>query len=114
MTRAALRSTATRAADSPAEAELVAAARSGDQQAFGRLVERYRNLACSVAYAITGSFVQSEELAQEALVLAWRRLPDLEEPYDFRAWLYRITQNVSRSSLRKRRELLLSEAGLKP
>jgi RNA polymerase sigma factor (sigma-70 family) len=69
------------------DAELVAATLSGDRRAFGRIVERYQRLLCSLAYSATGQLSQSEDLAQEAFVDAWRQLRDLREPEKLRPWL---------------------------
>lgn len=69
------------------DAELVAATLAGDRRAFGRIVERYQRLLCSLAYSSTGQLSQSEDLAQEAFVDAWRQLGHLREPEKLRPWL---------------------------
>ncbi|MEO6992976.1 MAG: RNA polymerase sigma factor [Lacunisphaera sp.] len=69
------------------DAELVAATLAGDRRAFGRIVERYQRLLCSLAYSATGELSQSEDLAQEAFVDGWRQLAGLREPEKLRAWL---------------------------
>ena len=69
------------------DAELVAASLAGDRAAFGRIVERYQRLLCSLAYSATGQLSQSEDLAQEAFVDAWRQLGALREPEKLRSWL---------------------------
>ena len=69
------------------DAELVAATLAGDRRAFGRIVERYQRLLCSLAYSATGQLSQSEDLAQEAFVDAWRQLGNLREPEKLRPWL---------------------------
>src|SRR5262245_54615238 len=87
-----------RCGDSAEDAALAAAARLGDHKAFGVLVARYQNLVCSIAYAITGSLSQSEEVAQETFIAAWRWLPRLKELERFRSWLCGITRNLSKRS----------------
>jgi RNA polymerase sigma factor (sigma-70 family) len=69
------------------DAELVAACLAGDRAAFGRIVERYQRLLCSLAYSSTGQLSQSEDLAQEAFIDAWRQLRELREPEKLRPWL---------------------------
>jgi RNA polymerase sigma factor (sigma-70 family) len=69
------------------DAELVAACLAGERPAFGRIVERYQRLLCSLAYSATGQLSQSEDLAQEAFVEAWRQLGTLREPEKLRSWL---------------------------
>lgn len=69
------------------DADLVAASLAGDRAAFGQIVERYQRLLCSLAYSATGQLSQSEDLAQDAFVDAWRELPRLREPEKLRSWL---------------------------
>src|SRR5437879_1836223 len=69
------------------DAELVAAYLAGDREAFGQIVERYQRLLCSLAYSATGSLSESEDLAQEAFVDAWRQLHTLREPEKLRPWM---------------------------
>ncbi len=71
----------------PSDAELVAATLAGDRRAFGQIVERYQRLLCSLAYSATGQLSQSEDLAQDAFVDAWRQLAHLREPEKLRSWL---------------------------
>src|SRR5688572_10260819 len=80
---AAMSATATLLTD----AELVAATLAGDRRAFGVIVERYQRLLCSLAFSATGTVAQSEDLAQETFIDAWRQLADLREPEKLRPWL---------------------------
>ncbi len=80
------------------DAALVMASLAGDRRAFGKIVERYQRLLCSLAYSATGELSQSEDLAQETFIEAWRKLHDLREPGKLRPWLCGILRfKVSRS-----------------
>lgn len=70
--------------------ETVTAAQRGDVRAFGALVDRWGRVAVAVAVARTGRPELGAEVAQEALLDAWRLLPSLREPAAFGAWLRRI------------------------
>src|ERR1041385_6018815 len=83
------------------DAQLVAASLNGDRQAFSRIVERYQILICSIAYNATGNICQSEDLAQETFIAAWKRLSELREPNNLRAWLCGIARNLSNNSIRR-------------
>ena len=83
---------------------LVRRARMGDLEAFDRLVERYQDAVCGVAFGIVGSFDDAQDVAQEAFLQAWRDLHDLADPTRFPAWLYRIVANRSRDHLRRRHD----------
>jgi RNA polymerase sigma factor (sigma-70 family) len=71
-------------------AKLVQAARAGDLDAFGRMVERFQVMACAVAYAMLGDAHLAEDAAQEAFIEAFLCLPKLREPAAFPGWFRRI------------------------
>jgi RNA polymerase sigma factor (sigma-70 family) len=81
--------------------QLCQASNQGDREAFGRIVERYQTLICSLAYSATGNLAGSQDLAQEAFVTAWRRLSDLREPAKLRAWLCGIVRNLAANNVRR-------------
>jgi RNA polymerase sigma factor (sigma-70 family) len=83
------------------DSHLVARSVAGNRSAFAQIVERYQALVCSVAYSATGSLSQSEDLAQETFLTAWRQLRDLREPERLRAWLCGIARNLSHNLLRR-------------
>src|SRR5262245_37588194 len=87
--------------DDRTDAELVLAARRKDRSAFTALVRRYEILIPALAYALTGSLEQSEEVAQEAFLSAWKHLGDLREPARFRSWIYGIVRNLCRAYRRQ-------------
>jgi RNA polymerase sigma factor (sigma-70 family) len=81
------------------DATLVAQSLAGDRGAFGQIVARYQSLICSLAYSTTGSLAQSEDLAQETFVAAWKQLSRLREPHKLRSWLCGIVRNLSYTAL---------------
>ena len=74
------------------DAGLVAESLAGNHDAFRQIVERYQTLICSLAYCATGSVSQSEDLAQETFVIAWKDLAALREPAKLRSWLCAIVR----------------------
>src|SRR5256885_15644486 len=83
---------------SPDDAALVAATLAGDRDAFSQIVTRYQALICSLAYNASGSVRQSEDLAQETFVAAWRDLRQLREAAKLRGWLCSIVRHqISRA-----------------
>ncbi len=83
------------------DAELVELCLGGDRQAYRSLVERYQSLVCAVAFSGCGDLHQSEDIAQEAFVEAWRHLPELKDARRVRPWLCGIARNVIASTLRR-------------
>jgi RNA polymerase sigma factor (sigma-70 family) len=75
------------------DTQLVTQSLTGNREAFGQIVTRYQTLICSLAYSATGSFSESQDLAQETFVTAWKKLSELREPGKLRAWLCGILRN---------------------
>jgi len=83
------------------DADLVAESLGGNEEAFRQIVERHQSLICSLAYCATGSVSQSEDLAQETFIRAWKELAKLREPAKLRAWLCSIVRFLSSKQLRR-------------
>jgi RNA polymerase sigma-70 factor, ECF subfamily len=94
-----------REAERAEERELVRRAQGGDQAAFRRLVERHGDRAYALALRILRSTSDAEEVAQDALVRAWRSLPRFRGDSAFSSWLYRIVarQSFDRAAVLKAR-----------
>ena len=70
-----------------------------------KLVERYQNLVTSIAFSRTGDLQRSEDIAQQAFLVAWQKRTDLRDPSRFGGWLRAITRNVTLNSNRKSKRL---------
>ncbi|MDQ1347966.1 MAG: hypothetical protein QG573_1340 [Acidobacteriota bacterium] len=81
------------------EEALIAAARSGDERAFARLVERYQAPVFAAIVAISRDFAGAQDLAQEVFLRAWFGLGDLQSAASFPGWLQTIARNRARSHL---------------
>jgi len=79
------------------------AARRGNQQAFEQIIERYRRELFVHCYRILGSFEDAEDMLQETLLRAWKRLDSFQGRSSLRAWLYKIATNTSLDALDSRR-----------
>jgi RNA polymerase sigma factor (sigma-70 family) len=88
--------------ESAKDEQLVEWSLTGDREAFGRIVERYQSLVCSITYGATGSLSLSEDIAQDTFVTAWRQLTALNDATKLRAWLCGIARNLVNNSLRRR------------
>src|SRR5436309_468736 len=92
------------------DAELVSESLKGNRDAFGQIVVRYQSLICSLAYSAMGRLGQSEDVAQETFITAWKHLAHLREPAKLRAWLCGIARNRINNSLRREGREPLSHA----
>src|ERR687883_1040769 len=71
---------------------LVVAAMLGDLSAFDELCARYRAAVVRAAQSVVGR-ADAEDVAQDALLSAFKALPTLEAPSKFAAWLAAITRH---------------------
>jgi RNA polymerase sigma-70 factor, ECF subfamily len=81
---------------------LVRRARSGDQRAFGLLVERYQKKVYAVALGMVKDAEEAMDVSQEAFVKVHRYLDRFKGDSSFYTWLYRITTNTCIDVLRRR------------
>jgi RNA polymerase sigma factor (sigma-70 family) len=87
--------------EAASDAQLVEWSLTGDREAFGRIVERYQSLVCSITYGATGNLTLSEDIAQETFLVAWRQLTALNDAAKLRAWLCGIARNLTNNFLRR-------------
>jgi len=81
----------------------VAQAGDGNSDSFRSLVERHSRYVFSVAYRLTGSVEDAEDVVQNAFLKAYKQLSRFEARADFRTWLHRITVNCAIDLIRSRR-----------
>jgi RNA polymerase sigma-70 factor (ECF subfamily) len=90
------------------DAELVETVLSGDRASFGILVQRYERAVLGVALGILGDYHAAQDVAQDALVTAHRKLKTLRNPERFASWLLGIARrraiDVGRGRARRRQE----------
>jgi RNA polymerase sigma-70 factor (ECF subfamily) len=75
------------------EVQRLAAARMGDSQQFSELTEPFRRELQVHCYRILGSLHEAEDMVQETMLKAWKRLDTYEGRASFRSWLYKIATN---------------------
>lgn len=85
--------------------KLVAAARAGDESAFGRLFERHRRLVSRLGYRFFPRRDQVEEIIQESFIKAYFALDDYQGGGEksFVSWLARIAVRTCYDELRRTR-----------
>jgi RNA polymerase sigma-70 factor (ECF subfamily) len=83
------------------EAEAVAAARGGDQQALRGLVERHSRTVFQLCWRVTRDAALAEDAAQEAFYKVWRGLAEFDGRCAFATWLHRIAVNAALETMRR-------------
>ncbi|NLW91721.1 MAG: sigma-70 family RNA polymerase sigma factor [Syntrophomonadaceae bacterium] len=85
------------------EEQLLQKSLSGDTRAFEELVAQYQGKVYALAFRYMGSEEDASDMAQEALLKAYKSLRLFKGNSSFGTWLYRITTNVCLDELRKRK-----------
>ena len=88
--------------DASEAAAVLARARQGDGEAFRELVERHSRSVFRLAFRMTGSEQDAEDVVQESFLRAYRQLCRFESRANFGTWLYRITANCAVDLMRAR------------
>jgi RNA polymerase sigma-70 factor (ECF subfamily) len=76
------------------EQTLVERCRSGSDDAFRELVDRYKNLVYGVILRTVADRSRADDLAQEVFLRVHRGLPAFRGESSLSTWLFRITRNV--------------------
>lgn len=75
----------------------------GETNAFAYLVNKYKNLAYTVALKIVRNHEDAEEIAQDSFVKAYTQLHTFKGESKFSTWLYTIIYRNSISKIRKKK-----------
>lgn len=83
--------------------ELIKEFTSGNEVAFEKLVKRYKQKIYWHARRMTGNHLDADEVAQEVLIILYRKLNTFKFDSAFTTWLFRIVSNLSINLIRKRK-----------
>jgi len=84
------------------DAELIREAQRGNHAAFEELVRQYDAPVLRLAYHMTRSEQDAQDIYQEAFLKAYRNINNFRFECSFYTWIYRIVTNLCLDYLRKR------------
>ena len=85
------------------DADLIARLRTGDAEAFERMVRLYGSRMLATATRLLGNDADAQDATQEALLAAYRAIDRFEGNSMVSTWLHRIVVNTSLERLRRKR-----------
>lgn len=85
-----------------AESQLIERIRGGERELFYELVRPHERAVYLVAYSVLKNEADAEDVAQEAILKAFRALPEFRGDSRFQHWLIKIAFNEARMRYRKR------------
>ena len=77
---------------------------AGKHESFRVLVDRHSRKVFGLAYRMTGSEHDADEVVQETFLRCYKRLESFEARSSFSTWLYRIASNCALDLLAKRKQ----------
>ncbi len=85
------------------DADLVIRAQRGDKDAYAVLAAGIADRLLAVARRILRDYDLAEDATQQALLAAWRDLPQLRDPDRFESWSYRLVVRACYAESRRER-----------
>jgi RNA polymerase sigma-70 factor (ECF subfamily) len=93
------------AAAEPSDLELVRGIKSGEEDAFEKMVERYHARVYSLSYGVLRNAEDAEEATQDTFLTLYRKIGTFDESKKFFSWFYRVALNQAYSRARRRRPM---------
>lgn len=87
------------------EASLIKQSKAGDIESFERLIAEHQKKVFNIAYRMLGNLEDANDVAQEALVKAYRGIEKFKGKSSFSTWLYAIVNNACIDFIRKNRKV---------
>jgi RNA polymerase sigma-70 factor, ECF subfamily len=93
------------------ENEIIERILAGERELYALLIDRYKVPVFNLAFRMTGSLEDADDLAQETFARAFTRLCLFNRALSFFTWLYTIGINVIRNHLGKKERDCLARSG---
>ena len=88
--------------------QLIRKVLSGDDAAFGILVEKYQKSVHALAWRKIQDFHYAEEIMQDTFLRAYKKLPTLKNPNQFSGWLHVIANRLCIDWMRSQKSVMQS------
>ena len=90
------------------DVQLIRKILSGDDAAFGILVEKYQKSVHALAWRKVQDFHYAEEIMQDTFLRAYKKLPTLKNPNQFAGWLHVIAHRLCIDWMRSQKSVMQS------
>jgi len=92
--------------DRQTEAEIIAACKQGDRDAFHDLFETHKDRVFAIAFHYSGNEATARDVTQQVFLKLFGSIKQFNEDSQFTTWLYRIVANTCADEYRKRRRFV--------
>ncbi|GHT21702.1 hypothetical protein FACS189419_03020 [Planctomycetales bacterium] len=76
--------------------------RLGNREAFAQIVRQFQAKVSAVTFSITGNLQESEDIAQETFLVAWKQIGELQAPEKIGVWLCGIARILCKNQFRRK------------
>jgi RNA polymerase sigma-70 factor (ECF subfamily) len=83
--------------------DLVLDTRRGEVEAFGELIQRYQKTVFNVCYRMLGERREAEDLTQETLIRAYKKIDTFDPSRPFGPWIRRVAANMCLNHLQRQK-----------
>lgn len=83
------------------DVQIVSEVRTGDPEAYGRLVVKYQDRLYSILYSILRNHDLTLEICQDTFLRAFKAIHLYDPTYKFSSWLFRIGVNLSFNKVKR-------------
>lgn len=84
------------------ENQIVERVLKGEREAFAALLDAYKGAIFNLAFRMTDSYQDADDLSQETFIRAYRNLRQFDPQKRFFTWIYTIGLNLIRNHMKKR------------
>ena len=81
--------------------EIIERVKKGDQAAFRKIVEEYRQQAFSMAFRILCDEEEARDVVQDSFIKIWQKIGTYDMTQKFSTWLYKIVANSAIDRMRQ-------------
>ncbi len=96
--------------DLDSEQTLIEKAKAGDEEAYLKIVEDYKDRIFRLALGIIKNRQEAEDITQEVFIRVFKSIGNFKSRSLLKTWIFRIAVNVSRNFLKKKKVALSLDA----
>ena len=88
---------------------LLQAIQGGSQEAFNKLVDRYKNRLFNLVVRMIPTREEAEDIVQETFLRVFQHKNNFDPKYCFSTWIYTIALNLAKNNLRRKKKVKFLE-----
>jgi RNA polymerase sigma-70 factor, ECF subfamily len=81
--------------------ELILLVQQGDEEAFGKIMQNYKNKIVNFLYNLTGDYEKAVEISQETFMRVYFKANKYKPKAPFSSWIFTIASNLAKTELKK-------------